>query len=160
MSLTDWFYNNFYGGDQLAAQGHALDNQLAQIDTATYGPGSPNYNPKTYATVQNDLLTGSYDYQLAQAQGAENATPGIGSVFKDLFVLGAIGAAFWAFFNFGGTGLLKSLAKKSKWYVVGIVGAAALLLYAIYSEFKKTASDTQSTAAGVASGLAALNPFA
>ena len=37
------------------------------------------------------------------------------------------GAALWAFFKFGGTGFLKSLAKKSKWYVVGIAGATWLL---------------------------------
>ncbi len=89
-----------------------------------------------------------------------NPTPGIGSVIRDVFILGAIGGGLYAFFKFGGTGLLKTLAKKNKWIVVGIAGAAALLAWLIYSQFKKTANDTASTAQGLSDSIKTFNPFA
>jgi hypothetical protein len=170
MSLTDFFYTTVYGGDDLATQGKALDAQLAAKNGVDYAPGGRVYNDiaKTSGTAaadnafqitQNNLKTGSYDYQLAQSRKDENATPGIADLLKDLFVIGAIGGALWAFFNFGGTGLLKSLAKKNKYYVLGIAGAAGLLAWFIYKQFKKTSSDASSTASGLADSIKQLNPL-
>lgn len=151
-ALTDWFYNNLYGGNDLATQGHALDAQLQQMNTQDYGPGGTFYTPGNWAAVQDHLQTGSYDYQVNQDLG-NNSSNGIGSVLKDVFTIAAIGGVVWAFFTFGGVGFLKSLAKKSKWYAVGIAGAVGILFWFVYKKFKQTAADTQSTVAGVTDSI-------
>jgi hypothetical protein len=170
MSLTNWFYTNLFGGDDLATEGKSLDAELQAINTRDYSPGGSTYNKiadtsgkaaadHAYSIVQSNLKTGSYDYQIKQNQDAENANPGISDLLKDVFILGAIGGGLWAFFKFGGSGLLKSLAKKNKYYVVGITAAAALLAWFIYKQFKKTGSDAASTAAGVSDSIKQLNPL-
>jgi len=142
---------------QLAAQ---TDQQLAA------GTITPAQAAANYAVIAGDQFTdpgaaanAAFFSGLNPFSSADPNNPngaGIGSIFTDLFVLAAAGAAIWAFFNFGGVGFLKSLAKKSKWYAAGLAGAAVLLAWWIYSRFKKTATDTQQTVNGVASSFTSL----
>ena len=125
-------------------------------------PNGKFYSPQNAAIVTQHLYTGSTDYQIQQAIDQQNETsgPGIGSLLTDLLVLGAIGGAIWALTKFGGLKLLKSLAGKNKYAPWAIGGAAILLVFFVYSRFKKTASDAQSTASASFAGLKTLNPFA
>jgi hypothetical protein len=153
---------------QAQANYSRLQGQLAAQDAARAAAGT--ISPAQYAT--NEALANAGPLQDPGSAAAStfwkaitfqkdptdpNANqPGIGSVLIDVFVIGVIGAALWAFFKFGGTGYLKTLTKKSKYAVWGIAGAAVLLLWFIYSRFKKTASDTTSTVNGVTSSISSL----
>lgn len=170
--VQDFFFNLF-GGSDSATQGRALDSKLNELNRADYSPGGRFYN-KIQATqgtaaanraqdnVLADLATSATDYQLRQAVDQQNETtgPGVGSLLTDLLVLGGVGAAVWAFTKFGGLNLLKSLARKNKYAPWAIGGAAILLAFFVYTRFKKTASDAQSTASQSFAGLKSLNPFA
>lgn len=130
-------------GDITAAQAqHTLG--VIQADQFT-DPG---------AAASDAFYSGLNPFSSADPSNPNGA--GIGSIFTDLFVLAAAGAGIWAFFKFDGAGVLKSLAKKSKWYVVGIAGAVVFLLWFIYSRVKKTASDTQDVATGVSHSFTSL----
>lgn len=148
----------------MQAQGQAEDAQLQSINQVAYA----NYPAATQAQVAQDESTSTYGYQIAQLQNNDpsavspdstNNAPGIGSVVSDVLILGAIGGALWLFFEFGGVQGLGSLTRKNKNYLWLILGGAALLGYLVYTQIKKTESDATSTASGIQSGLAALNPF-
>lgn len=174
-SIFNWLFASGNANTQSAAEQQAaianLQNQLGNQTTQRIDNGT--LDPNSAEAAQNYSLasdTNAYiDPGEAAAQtffssigsGGDSSTngPGIGSVLTDVLVIGAIAAGIWAFFEFGGTGLLKSLAAKSKWWVLGIVGAVALLAWLVYSMFQKTASDTSSTLSGIEAGLNALNPF-
>jgi hypothetical protein len=157
MSLFDWIFtdtsktqtideaNANYKRlqDDLVAQGKPLGANAGTLQDPGSAAADSFWKALTFQSDPND----------------PNPSAGIGSVIMDVLVIAVVGAGIWAFFKFGGTGLLKTLAKKNKWYAAGIVGGAILLLWFIYSQFKKTASDTASTVSGVADGLEALNPF-
>jgi hypothetical protein len=144
-----------------------LQNELAAQDSARLAAGT--ISPTVYAQNQKLAQAAPLEDPGAAATDAfysglnpfSSADPngtgaGVGTVLKDLFILGVIGAGIWAFLKFGGTGFLKTLTKKSKWYVAGIAGAAVLLLWFIYSRFKHTATDTQQVVTGVSSSFASL----
>lgn len=169
-NFFDWLF--IPSSQQTLAEAQAnysrLQGQLAAQDASRAAAGT--ISPSQFAT--NEALANSGPLEDPGSAAASsfwksitfqndptdpNANqPGVGSVIIDVFVLAVIGAAGWAFFKFGGTGFLKTLTKKSKWYVVGIAGAAVLLVWWIYSRFKKTASDTTSTVNGVTSSISSL----
>jgi len=141
---------------QLASQ---TDQQLA-AGTITPAQAQSNYN-----VIANDQFTdpgaAAADAFISGLNPFASADPsgtgaGIGTVLQDVFILAAIGAALWLFFKFGGAGFLKSSAKKNKRYAWGIAGAAVLLVWLIYSQFKKTESDTTSTLTGLQQSIASL----
>lgn len=173
-SIFDWLFASGSDKTQSAAEQQTaitnLQGQLGQQTDQRIAAGTLDPNSQEAATnyalanTPQYIDPGQAAYQTFTSSigtGGDSTTngPGIGSVLTDVFVIGAIGAGIWAFFEFGGVGLLKSLAAKSKWWVVGIVGAVILLAWFIYSQFQKTATDTSSTVSGVEAGLSALNPF-
>ncbi len=170
-NFFDWLFTDT-SKTQTPAEAQAnysrLQDELRAQDAARAAAGT--ISPSQYATNENLANSGPLEDPGSAAASSfwksitfqndpndpNGNRPGIGSVIVDVFVIGLIGAGLWAFFKFGGTGFLKTLAKKSKWYAVGIVGAAVLLLWFIYSRFKKTASDTTSTVNGVTSSISSL----
>lgn len=175
-SFFNWLFTDT-SKTQTPAEAQAnIANQQAQLQAQTQAQiAAGTLDPNSQHAQQNEALYSTNQYidpgqaasdtflsSIGSGGGTSNSggnTPGIGSVLTDVFVIGAIGAGIWAFFEFGGVNFLKSLAAKSKWWVVGIVGAVALLAWWIYSEAQKTASDASSTWQGITAGLSALNPF-
>lgn len=78
----------------------------------------------------------------------------------DVFSLAFIGGVIWLLLEFGGMNFITKFVKRGKYYLWGTVLVGALLVYFIYSEFKKTASDASSTASQVSDFVKNLNPFA
>lgn len=144
---------------QLAAQTNA------QIAAGTLDPNSlhaqQNFALANAGPLEDPGAAAEQTFVSSIGTGADSTTngPGVGSVITDVFVIGAIGAGIWAFFEFGGVGLLKSLTAKSKLWVLGILAGVAFLAWFLYSEAQKTASDASSTWQGITAGVAALNPF-
>lgn len=170
MGLFDYFFTDT-SKTQTPAEAQANISSLsAQLKTQTdqrlsNGDITPAQAQATYNVIAGDQFTdpgaAASDAFFSGLNPFSSANPdgtgaGVGSVITDVFILGAIGAALWAFFKFGGTGLLKTLTKKNKWFVAGIAGAAVLLTWFIYSRFKKTATDTSQTVQGVAASWTSL----
>jgi hypothetical protein len=170
-NIFDWVFTDT-SKTQTPAEAQAnysrLQGQLATQDAERAAAGT--ISPSQFATNEALANSGPLEDPGAAASSSfwksitfqndpndpNGNQPGVGSVIVDVFVIGAIGAALWAFFKFGGTGFLKTLTKKSKYAVWGIAGAAVLLLWLIYSRFKKTASDTTSTVNGVTDSIKSL----
>jgi hypothetical protein len=134
--VTNWLYNNFFGGAALTAQDQALTDQIKADQTADYSPGGKDYTPENWAYESQQVLpneSAAQDYATAVAQqtgsGAPGTGPGLGAVLKDILVIGAIGALLWAFFKFGGVNAAKKLAARGKYWTWGIVGGVALLAW-------------------------------
>lgn len=160
-------------GTQTAAEQQAnIANQQAtllaqtnqRIANGTLDPNSQEAQTNLQLATTNQYIDPGTEASQAfwsgiGSGGTTGTGPGVGSVLSDIGYIAIVGAGIWAFFEFGGVGFVKSLAKKSKWYVVGILAGVALLLWYIWSLFNKTASDTSSTISGVEAGLSAVNPF-
>lgn len=141
------------------------------MNSADYAPGGTIYNDiadtqgteaadAAYIADQNNLANQSY--QTANPADVENQSaksPGLGSLLKDLVTLSVIGGAIWLFMKLGGASEIKRVSGKGKQYFWLTVGAIALVAWLVYGRVKKTASDAQSTAEGITSGIKSLNPF-
>lgn len=171
-SFFDWLFTDT-SKTQTPAEAQAnYANQQAQLAAQTNTQiAAGTLDPNSQHAQQNLALSNAGPledpgaaaadtfYSSIGTGGTAGSGAGVGSVLTDVLVIGSIGAGIWAFFEFGGVNFLKSLAAKSKWWVVGIVGAVALLAYIVYEELNKTESDATSVWSGVTAGLSALNPF-
>ena len=98
----------FYGGDQLQAEGNALDAKLAASNAELYGPGGKYYNAGQWSQIQQNMATG--------------ATGDVSAQLNDAFAVGLnegkanITSAVSGTFDLAGGGLAAVL-RGIPWYV-------------------------------------------
>jgi hypothetical protein len=150
MSLLD----TFFGTDDALAQGRALDAKREALVIPQYQPGGVSYEKikasgrdadAVSASVMDDFFGSRADALDAKGNAIYDADhesdSGIGKLIKDLIVLAVVGAAIWAFVNFGGMAAVKRLASKAKWAPWAIAGAVLVGAWFIYSRVKQTGED-------------------
>lgn len=104
--------SNIFGGDDLQAQGDALDAKLVAMNTRDYGPGGKYYTPENWDVVQENLVsgdTGDVAVQIDEefAKGWNEGKANVTGTFQ-----GAFGVA---------GDVITSILKGVPWWVWGLV---------------------------------------
>ena len=101
---------------------------------------------------QNSAAAGGFFSGLTDVFTGNTASgssgPGLGALFKDVFIVAIIGGAIWLFVSFGGFAFLKGYSK-TKYGVWVIIGGALLVVWGLWAALKKTSTD----ASGVVSNV-------